>query len=85
MRRLITVSVLVILSHAFAGTMNSLTAAHADGIISAIVLTLTFATAAASSPVAVPTTVDRMSAPTSPPAVVIAHLALALAPTTALL
>ena len=73
----------VIPSRTFAGAANSLTAAHSDGIISAIGPTHTFATAAAPSPVTVPTTVDRKSAPTSPLLVTITHLALASAHTTA--
>ena len=71
-----SVSAPAIPSHAFA-------TAHANGIVSAIGPTCTFVTDAASSPVAVPATVDRKSAPTSPPPVAIAHLALALAPATA--
>ena len=71
-----SVSVPAILSPTFA-------AAHADGIISAIKPTCTTITTATPSPVAAPTTVNRMSAPASPPVVVIVHLALTLAPTTA--
>ena len=80
-----SISALAILSCAFAATANSLAAAHTDKIISAIGPTHTFATAAVSPPVVVPATVKRKSTPTSPPPVTIAHLALALAPTTALL
>ena len=77
-----SVSIPAIPRRAFAGAAKSLAAAHADGIVSAINLTRTTVTAAAPSPVAVPTTVDRKSAPASPPPVVIAHLVLASAPAT---
>ena len=70
-----SVSVPAIASHAFA-------TAHADGIVSTIRPTRTPTTAAAPSPVAVPATIDHMSAPASPPAVMITLPTLALAPTT---
>ena len=71
-----SISILALPSRTFAAAAND------DGIVSEIICTSVHATAAASSPVAVPATVDRKSAPTSPPPLVIAHLALASAPAT---
>ena len=71
-----SISILALPSHAFAAATNSLVATNTDGIVSEIIRTSIHATAAAPSPVAVPTTVDCMSTL----AVTIAHLALTLAP-----